>query len=136
MIQSNGRIIRTRILSIDELESNMPLKFKARLSDRNLSGDDGIAVLVAHASSTSAVLSECHDLQTCLLTDFPKKTAQIRASSEPTLFTRSATHMKITALIAHSHPLDTRSFEKIAMGEIGRNIQVIVGRIEPSGSLP
>jgi hypothetical protein len=131
MIQSNGRTIMARIVDIDELENAMPLKFKARLSDRNLSGDDGIAVLVAHGSSHR---SELHELQRCLLMDFPKKSAQMCAPSEPTLFTRAATHMKVTALIAHSHPLDARSFEKIAMGEIGRNIQVIFVRIEASTS--
>mmetsp|Transcript_40046 Transcript_40046/g.83780 ORF Transcript_40046/g.83780 Transcript_40046/m.83780 type:complete len:148 (-) Transcript_40046:597-1040(-) len=136
MLQSTGRIVMTRIVDIDELENSMPLKFKARLSDRNISGDDGIAVLVAHATSSSTARSELHDLQTCLLMDFPKKAAHDRAPSEPSLFARAATHIKVTALIAHSHALDTRSFAKIAMGEIGRNIQVFLGCIEPSASRP
>jgi hypothetical protein len=136
LLQINGRTIMTRIVDINELDNSMPLKFKSRLSDRNLSGDDGIAVLVAHATSSSTDQSEFHDLQACLLMDFPTKAAQNCTPSEPRLFTRAATHMKVTALIAHSQPLDTRSFEKIAMGEIGRNIQVSSGRFETSTPRP
>ena len=131
MLANTGRTIWTKILQSEDFEHNLPPKFKARVSQRNLAGEDGIAIVTGHPTELSS-LSKDEDIQTfdltnCLLMDFPRGTtpkSMEEAGKAPILFSRSATHMKVTALIAHSRPLELSTFVKTAMGEIGRHLQV------------
>ena len=146
-LKSTGRPIFAKVLKIAELTDELPVKFKTRLCQSHIDGNEGVGFIMRHADigasgseepAADALVPAAQDLVQCLLTDFEKeifpasnsKVGQ-SVSSAPTLFTRSATHMKITALIALSRQLDLPNFVKIAMGEIGRNLQVRI-RLLPS----
>jgi hypothetical protein len=123
-LKSTGRSILTRIVKLRELNNSLPIKFKSRLCQAHLDGNEAAAIVARHSEiADQADEHETRDLVQCLLTDFPKELSQQEADDAPKLLSRSATHMKVTAIIAHSRQLDIHNFAKIAMGQIGQNLQ-------------
>ncbi len=75
--------ILTKIVPTCDIVINLPLKFQDRLSQRQLEGADGVAMIIDGQPSSFRYKSKIQDLQTCLLMDFPKEQPESEDPNDP-----------------------------------------------------